>query len=65
MTGLRAEVSKPPTRVISAMTYTVRQGDTLYDIAHKFHTTVPRIKMLSGIRSNSIKPGQKLRIPRR
>ena len=44
-------------------TYKVSRGDNLYDIARKFHTSVPYIKALNGIRSNTIKPGQKLRVP--
>lgn len=42
--------------------YTVKKGDNLYDISLKFHTSVNKLKSLNGLRSNIIRPGQKLRI---
>jgi len=42
--------------------HTVRKGDTLYDIAKKYKTKVAKIKSLNGLRSNTIRPGQKLRL---
>jgi membrane-bound lytic murein transglycosylase D len=46
------------------ITYTVKQGDTLWDIARKYDgVTVEQIKKLNNLGSRSqIKPGQKLRI---
>jgi membrane-bound lytic murein transglycosylase D len=44
--------------------HTVRRGDTLYDIAMTYGTTVSNLKELNGIRgSGKIYPGQKLRVP--
>ena len=43
--------------------YRVKPGDSLYKIARKFHTTVSKIKRLNGLRSNTIRVGQKLIIP--
>lgn len=43
--------------------YTVKQGDTLSEIAEKHHTTVTRIKQANGLRSDRIDVGQKLKIP--
>jgi len=40
----------------------VKKGDTLYDIAKKYKTTISRIKQLNGLKSNIINPGQKLRL---
>lgn len=40
----------------------VKKGDTLYDIAAKYKTTVTRIKNLNNLRSNVIYPGQKLKL---
>jgi membrane-bound lytic murein transglycosylase D len=40
----------------------VKKGDTLYDIARKYKTTVARIKSLNNLRSNVIYPGQKLKL---
>jgi len=45
--------------------YTVKKGDSLYRIAKKFHTTVKKIKRLNGLRSNILRPGQKLIVPGR
>ncbi|MEF2279716.1 LysM peptidoglycan-binding domain-containing protein [Deinococcus sp. YIM 134068] len=43
-------------------TVTVRKGDTLYSIARKGGVSVARLKALNGLRSNNIRPGQKLRL---
>ncbi len=40
----------------------VKKGDTLYDIAVKYKTTVSKIKMLNGLTSNIIRPVQKLKL---
>jgi len=42
--------------------YTVQKGDNLYDISRKFHTSVSKLKSINTIRSDVIKPGQKLRM---
>ncbi len=44
-------------------TYTVKSGDTLSGIAAKYGTTVKAIKDLNGLTSNTIHPGQILKIP--
>jgi LysM repeat protein len=43
--------------------YTVVAGDTLYGIARKRGTTVPKIKAASGLSADKLKIGQKLTIP--
>ncbi len=43
--------------------YTVQRGDTLYDIANKFNTSVDTIKQLNNLTSNNIYIGQELRVP--
>ncbi len=45
--------------------YKVRKGDNLYKIARRFKTTVYKIKKTNNLRSNMIKPGKKLLIPKR
>lgn len=47
----------------SGRSYTVRRGDTLWDIARAHNTTVASLKSANGMRSPVIKPGQKLSIP--
>ncbi len=42
--------------------HTVAKGDTLYGIALKNKTTVAKIKAASGLKSDLIRPGQKLKL---
>ena len=44
--------------------YTVKKGDSLYQIALKFNTTVNDIKRLNNLTSNSLSIGQQLKIPK-
>ena len=44
-------------------TYTVKSGDSLYQIALKYGTTVDKIKKLNNLTNNSLKIGQILQIP--
>jgi LysM repeat protein len=55
-----SSTSPPPSARTS---YTVRDGDTLYDIALSHGTTVAAIKKLNGLTSNVIHAGQVLLIP--
>jgi membrane-bound lytic murein transglycosylase D len=41
-------------------TYTVQPGDTLWDISKKQGLSVEKIKSLNNLKSNELKPGQKL-----
>ena len=43
--------------------YKVKSGDSLLRIAHKYHTTVAKIKKANGLRSDMIRIGQVLKIP--
>lgn len=54
----------PPSKKYFAGWYRVRRGDNLYSIARKFRTSVRRIKRVNKLRSNLIKPGKRLLIPR-
>lgn len=42
--------------------HTVTKGDTLYGIALKNKTTVAKIKSLNGLKSDLIRPGQRLKV---
>ncbi len=46
-----------------AVSYTVAKGDTLFEIARKFNTTVARIKVENSLASEDLSIGQKLTIP--
>ncbi len=57
---------KIPTKTASEenyKTYTVKKGDSLYQIAKKYDTTVSELKTLNNLTSNSLSIGQKLKIP--
>ena len=43
-------------------TITIRQGQTLSEIAKKNHTTVAKLKRLNGIKGTNIRAGKKLRV---
>lgn len=45
--------------------YRVRSGDSLWSIARRHGTTVPRLRAANGLRGSSVKPGQTLTIPAR
>ena len=44
-------------------TYTVQKGDTLYNIANKYNTTVNALKELNNLNSNTLSIGQTLKLP--
>ncbi len=44
--------------------YTVKRGDTLYNIARMFNTTVTAIQSLNNLTTSNLAIGQKLLIPR-
>ncbi|MFZ5898084.1 MAG: cell wall hydrolase [Bacillota bacterium] len=43
--------------------YTIREGDTLYEISRKFNTSVALLQVVNGIRGDLIYPGQVLKVP--
>lgn len=44
-------------------TYSVKNGDTLSEIAEKFHVSVTQLKKANGLKNDLIRPGQKIIIP--
>lgn len=47
----------------NATAYTVNSGDTLFNIANRFGTSVSILKSLNGLTSELIYPGQQLKLP--
>lgn len=47
----------------SSFDYTVRSGDTLWLLANRYGTTVDAIKRLNGLKGDSLRIGQVLKIP--
>lgn len=45
-----------------AKSVTIRQGDTLSEIARRNHTTVAKLKKLNGIKGTNIRAGKKIRV---
>ena len=53
--------STTPLPVPGSKTYTVQEGDTLWDISRKFEgLTIDKLKSLNNLTSNKLQPGQKL-----
>jgi len=68
LNGNNAETIKIIARTIKEYinkknTYTVKSGDSLYQIAKKYNTTVDELKKINNLSSNSLKIGQILKIP--
>ena len=57
------QVLKLPTSNTGSNTYTVQKGDTLWNIAKKYNTTVNEIKSLNNLTNNSLSIGQILKLP--
>ncbi|RPF42685.1 LysM domain-containing protein [Thermodesulfitimonas autotrophica] len=54
----------PPPAFAAPGYYTVKQGDSLWVIARRCGTSVAALKQANNLRSEALKPGQVLRIPR-
>lgn len=56
------EIKKPVASSVKPSYYKVKSGDTLSEIAAKYHTTITKIKSLNKLNSNLIRVGQSLRV---
>jgi LysM repeat protein len=59
---LAATEEDAPPEQSAAVYHTVRQGDTLWDIARQYGASIQRIKSLNDLRSNNLRPGQRIRV---
>ncbi len=57
------QVLKIPSEKSNQITYTVKKGDTLYNIARTYNITVDEIKKLNNLISNTLSIGQTLLLP--
>lgn len=64
--GKKSAGGKPPAApaTAAAATYRVKKGDSLYVIARRNGLSVRELKRLNGLRSDALKPGQKLLLAR-
>lgn len=44
-------------------TYTVQKGDSLYQIAKKYNTTIENLKKINNLTNNTLSIGQKIQVP--
>lgn len=63
----KKQPEKPVKPVYSGpcLEYTVQSGDSLYMISLAFNTTVSEIKAMNKLKSNNLKVGQKLLVPKK
>ena len=52
-----------PPQTTPTITYTVKRGDNLYNIANKYNTSVTTIMNLNNLKNTSLSIGQQLKIP--
>ena len=52
--------SNNPSPMDNYIVHTVIKGDTLWDLANKYNTTVAKIKLLNNLSSNNLQIGQKI-----
>lgn len=57
-----AAADTDPAQESAAVYHTVRQGDTLWDIARQYGASIQQIKNLNDLRSDNLRPGQRIRV---
>jgi membrane-bound lytic murein transglycosylase D len=61
--GRSTRAVKQATIASNQTVHVVRRGDTLWDIAQQYGTSIRALKQQNGLRRNTIKPGKRLVIP--
>ncbi len=64
LAALTLMLSAAVSPALAQRTYTVREGDTLARIARRYHTTITAIREANELRSDAIRAGQELSVPR-
>lgn len=57
--------AKKPATTSQPTTHTVKSGESFYLIAKRYGVTIDAIKKANGLTSDKLKPGQKLKIPKK
>jgi LysM repeat protein len=60
-----SEPSAPaaPETPVATVDYVIKEGDSLWKIAHEHNTSVKKIRELNNLTSDTIRPGKKLKVP--
>ena len=58
----RSRSSRSKKRTARSKNVTIKNGDTLSEIAERHHTTVSKLRKLNGIKGNSIRAGKKIKV---
>lgn len=61
--GARKQEKRSP--ITGRMSYTVKEGDTLFSIAKRFRISVEELRYVNGLKSGRVKAGQVLEIPQK
>ncbi|MBN2571574.1 MAG: LysM peptidoglycan-binding domain-containing protein, partial [Ignavibacteriales bacterium] len=63
ISGIKSSNNKTSTTKNSSTSeHTVQKGETLWDIAKKYNTTVDALKKLNGFKNNDIQYGKEIKI---
>jgi LysM repeat protein len=50
-------------RILGGAVYQIGEGETILDVAKRFGTTVAALQRANGLRSQQVKPGQRMKVP--